>query len=370
MRIHVDQRRERVLALVQERGSLRVAELAGELGVSAVTLRRDVEYLTAKGKLRRLHGAVVWPGAPSLDRWTDSPPAPEGGEAEDLVVGMIVPTRNYIFADVIKGARQAVEASAGRLVLGMSGYAEAEDLRQAEHLLASGAQGLLVAPSWYEGVPAPGQADWLLDCGVPVVLLERSAPPGNPVAGMDRVRTDRAYGAAMAVGHFARLGHRKVAALLQPGPHADQIGEGFRTAVTSLGMAAVPGMPYVFEYGDYDDALDRLVTAVEEHGVTAALVHSDEDAIALVSRLRLRGISIPEDLALIAYDDEVSGLSDVPLTAVAPPKQAVGEYAAKLLVARLAELRDGGLAGPRQHLNLLPELRVRESCGSRSQESK
>lgn len=163
---------------------------------------------------------------------------------------------------------------------------------------------------------------------------------------MDRVRTDRAYGAAMAVGHFARLGHRRVAALLQPGPHANQVTEGFRAAVASLGMAAVPGMPYVFEYGAYDDVLDRLVTAVKDHGATAALVHSDEDAIILVPRLRLRGIRVPEDLALIAYDDEVSELSEVPLTAVAPPKRAVGEYAAKLLITRLAEVRSGSPAGP------------------------
>lgn len=64
MRLHVDQRHERVLALVRERGSLRVADLANELGVSAVTLRRDVETLAAQGRVQRLHGAVVWPGTP------------------------------------------------------------------------------------------------------------------------------------------------------------------------------------------------------------------------------------------------------------------------------------------------------------------
>ncbi|NEE60311.1 DeoR/GlpR transcriptional regulator, partial [Streptomyces sp. SID8455] len=54
MRLHVDQRHERVLQLVRERGSLRVAELAEELGMSAVTLRRDVETLAAQGLVERL----------------------------------------------------------------------------------------------------------------------------------------------------------------------------------------------------------------------------------------------------------------------------------------------------------------------------
>ncbi len=65
MRLHVDQRHEKVLELVRERGSLRVAELAEELGMSAVTLRRDVEALAAQGLVERLHGAVVWPSGQS-----------------------------------------------------------------------------------------------------------------------------------------------------------------------------------------------------------------------------------------------------------------------------------------------------------------
>ena len=72
---------------------------------------------------------------------------------------------------------------------------------------------------------------------------------------------------------------------------------------------------------------------------------------------------MPEDLALIAYEDEVAGLADVPLSAIAPPKRSVGELAAKLLLQRLAERRSGLSPAPRQHLELLPELRIRSSCG-------
>lgn len=95
-------------------------------------------------------------------------------------------------------------------------------------------------------------------------------------------------------------------------------------------------------------------------------MHSDEDAIVLVPRLQARGVRVPEDLALIAYDDQVATLADVPLTAVAPPKRSVGELATGILLRRIAE-RTGRLTpGPRQHLDLLPELRIRASCGARS----
>ncbi|MFJ6630035.1 substrate-binding domain-containing protein [Streptomyces sp. NPDC091376] len=358
MRLHVDQRHERVLALVRERGSLRVAQLAAELGVSAVTLRRDVETLAAQGKVRRMHGAVLPPdGAPTENRAS----APGSGGA---VIGMIVPTTNYIFADIIHGAREAVEARGGRLVLGMTGYVDGEDPVRAGHLLAGGAEGLLVAPSWFGGVPAAGQERWLMACEAPVVLVERSAPAGNPAAALDRVRTDRAHGAALAVSHLAALGHRSIAALLQDGPHTAGITAGYLASVQSLGLETVPGSPSVRTPGaEFDESVRYLVEAVERHGVTAALVHSDEDAIVLVPRLQARGIGVPEDLALIAYDDEVAALADVPLTAIAPPKRSVGELAAKLVLQRLAERGAGDVPAPRQHLELLPELRVRASCG-------
>src|SRR4051812_11836619 len=106
MRMHVDQRHELVLKLVRERGSLRVADLAAELGVSAVTLRRDVETLAAQGRVRRLHGSVVWPhDARPAERAAPTAATAAGGQGP--VIGMVVPTTDYYFAAVVAGAREA-----------------------------------------------------------------------------------------------------------------------------------------------------------------------------------------------------------------------------------------------------------------------
>lgn len=58
MREPVDLRRQRILAAVQARGTARVRDLADELQVSVVTVRRDVEELTREGRLSRGHGVV------------------------------------------------------------------------------------------------------------------------------------------------------------------------------------------------------------------------------------------------------------------------------------------------------------------------
>ncbi|OKJ48794.1 substrate-binding domain-containing protein [Streptomyces sp. CB02115] len=377
MRLHVDQRHERVLELVRERGSLRVAELAEELGMSAVTLRRDVEALAAQGLVERLHGAVVWPTGQSRPAPTAAPPA------EGLVVGMVVPTTEYYYADVVRGARQTVEAAGARLTIGLSRYLPDEDAAQARRLLSTGADGLLLTPSWERGCPEHGEGLWTAEQEVPVVLVERSAPLGHPAAGLDRVRSDHAHGAAEAVAHLAGLGHRAIALAVQDSPTAPRLRVGYRAAVEALGLtpvlaAPLDDAPSRSEARRFERTLEYLCEAVASGNVTAAIVHSDADAIVLIPRLQARGVRVPEDLAVIAYDDEVAGLADLPLTAVAPDKHAVGAAAARLLLDRLGVAEPGGAAGgavtgagetgrgsaARRHLDVLPTLRIRVSCGA------
>lgn len=73
------------------------------------------------------------------------------------------------------------------------------------------------------------------------------------------------------------------------------------------------------------------------------------------------GLTVPDDLALVAYDDEIADLADIPLTAVAPPKHLLGRTAAETLLRRLGE---PGLA--RHRILLRPSITVRQSCGVRT----
>ncbi|MFF3249674.1 LacI family DNA-binding transcriptional regulator [Actinacidiphila glaucinigra] len=359
MRLHVDQRHERVLELVRQRGTLRVSDLADELGVSTVTVRRDVETLAEQGRLRRVHGSVLGPAAGGVRE-----PARTGArDAEGLVVGMVVPTLDYSFGEIVQGAREALEARGGRLVLGLSGYVAEGDEEQAGRLVASGVDGLLLTPGW---TPAPGSGTRIAERAVPLVLVERLAPPGSQAAELDRVRTDSAQGAAMAVRHLAALGHGSVALVLQETAHAGQLRSGYAAAVEALGLAPAPGSPYTAppelpEAERVDVTVRHVRALVEEHGVHAVLMHGDELAVMVVSRLKALGLRVPEDLAVVVYDDQAAGLADPPLTAVAAPKREVGEAAVALLLERVAA---GGASSPRRHVDLLPSLRVRSSCGA------
>ena len=59
MSVLASQRRTAILALVEESGAARVSELVDQLGVSDMTVRRDIERLDAEGLLERVHGGAI-----------------------------------------------------------------------------------------------------------------------------------------------------------------------------------------------------------------------------------------------------------------------------------------------------------------------
>ncbi|WP_155375293.1 substrate-binding domain-containing protein [Catellatospora vulcania] len=356
MRYTVEERHERILELVRAAGTLRVTDLAEQLDISTVTLRRDVELLSTQGRLDRVRGSVSWPHGRTAAG--GGAPAPGAG----AVIGLVVPQATHYFADVIRGAQDAVSAAGGRLVLAVTNYQPQQDTLQAARLVEAGADGLLLVPSWLTGED-PGSAD-AFGPDVPTVLVERRGTPGTRAAELDRVCSDHASGAGLALRHLASLGHRQIALVSGISATQVQVRRGYDAALAALGLTA-PHEPLELYAGDVvperiEAAADALAAAVAERRISAALVVGDVDALMIVQSLRARGLRVPEDLALVAYDDDVAALSDLPLTAVAPPKHAVGEAAVRLLLQRLDA---DGKGVPRQHLELLPELRLRVSCG-------
>ncbi|WP_406507216.1 substrate-binding domain-containing protein [Streptomyces sp. NBC_00212] len=376
MRESAAERHDRLLELVRGRGSARVSELAAQLGVSPVTVRRDVEFLANEGRLDRVHGSVSWPGAgEGTPQATHAHASAQGPGSRELVIGMLAPNATYYFAEVIRGAHEAAAAAGVRLILRISDYRPQEDAGRAAGLLAAGAEGLLIAPGWKEPDDPVEHGAWIAGLPVPTVLLERRGVPGRELDDLDRVCSDHSHGVLIAVRHLLGLGHTTPLLVARAdSPTAIAVRAGYRYALDALGLK--PPLPVIgsvsaeADPAGFERAVQALRAAVLAGQATAALVHNDVDAIRIVQRLAELGVRVPENLALVAYDDEVAALADIPLTAVAPPKHEVGRYAAELLIERLRGAPAGGSGGteetPRRHVDLLPRLRVRASCGAPS----
>ena len=87
-----------------------------------------------------------------------------------------------------------------------------------------------------------------------------------------------------------------------------------------------------------------------------ALVHSDPEAMAVIDLALNRGVSVPGGLSIASYDDEIAQLFSPALTAVCPPRAAIGEAALDLLADRIADP-----ARPTRRVILSPCLNVRDS---------
>lgn len=358
------QRRESVLAELRARGTLRVADVARALGVSTVTVRRDVAQLADEGAIERVHGGIRLPrgaAAPPAAEDSDAPADP--AEAQLPPVGMVVPSLDYYWPQIIRGARDAAPAAGVRIVLRGSSYDDVEDLRrQTLWLLETiGIQGLLIAPPTGGEDAVAELIDWLTGLEIPVTFVERSATVGPFHEPVESVTTDHTLGAGLAVRHLAAEGHRRIGLLAScTSPHHPAVRRGWRETVQQMGLPT-DGVPDELtpEYRDpgWSARLDRFLDACLAGDTRALLVHSDREAISLVGRCQERGIRVPEDLAVVAYDDEVAGLADPALTAVRPAKPALGQTAVELLAKRM----HGGADRPVHRIRISPQLVIRDS---------
>jgi DNA-binding LacI/PurR family transcriptional regulator len=355
-------RRAQLLEALQRDGSVRVSDLTKALGVAAVTIRRDITQLAGEGLVRRVHGGATLVGDPAPGSSTgaagDAAPPPHAPQLRD--VGMLVPSLDYYWPDVVRGAEAAAREQHFRIRLRGSSYDSTDDRPQLERFVArTGVAGLLVAPRLES--PTIGQTlEWLTSTGLPVVLVERQASVGPHHALMESVTTDHALGAAMAVRHLVALGHEKVGLLTNaPSPTSPHVRrgwfEGALEADFSIQSTVDAEVPNPGDDG-WDAAVDAVLDACARTRTTALLVHADAEAIALMQRCEQHHLSVPGDLSIVAYDDTVAGLASPPMTAVRPPRAAVGHAAMDLLVARMA---DPGR--PPHRVLISPSLHVRDS---------
>ncbi len=382
------ERRARLIARVRETGSARVSDLSRVLGVTPVTVRRDLALLVADGTLEKVHGGARIPAraagmSTGAATGIGMPAVTPADDAGQLTIGMVVPSIDYYWPEVIRGARGAAHGAA-RLILRGASYDVDQVRRQVAALVGDdggpGVDGLLVAPP-VDGPEAAELGEWLAGLRQPVVLMERRLVAGPYREPLESVATDHALGSGMATRHIAERGHRRVGLVTsRTSPTSAAVRRGFLAVADELGLDVVLDLETVplSDAGWADEAASVLDRCAEAE-VTALLVHSDREAISLVEQAQERGVRVPADLAVVAYDDEVAGLADPPLTAVRPPKAAIGADALELLMRRLAALADTaasrdsdgsdaatGADRPVHRIELSPRLIVRASSAPRA----
>lgn len=353
-------RRERILDELRRSGSVRVADIARELQVSELTIRRDIGELADRGLVTRVHGGAT------LRSRLDTTVAPRAdATVPRFRVGMVVPSLSYYWPQVVIGARAAASELGVQLVLRGASYESSDQRRQITSLVEAGSvHGLIVAP---ESVGPNGHAQltWLESLPIPVVLVERRAPASLALTKLEWVSTDHVFGGSLAAGHLVGLGHTRLGILTSPqSPTSWQLRRGWARAVKELGVVSSIDVNASIDRLDGPERrafVGDLLEQVKCTGTTAMLVHSDPEALLLQQNALDRGWRIPGDLDIITYDDEVAENGQPPITALRPPKRHVGRRSVEVMLARLAE----GAKRPVERVQIVPTLHVRESTARR-----
>jgi len=348
-------RRAHVLAALERDGVVRVSQLMDELTVTPVTLRRDLAQLEREGLLVRVHGGATLPTARRSTPEAAHEPASVAGS-----LAVLVPSLNYYWPGVVRGAEAAARREGLALVLRGASYELQDERPVLERLVAADdVLGLIVAPNT-DTPHAQDVVQWLAECGTPSVLVERDAmvqPEGAPV---ESVTTDHALGAVLAARHLAALGHRRVGLVIsRNSPTSRKIVNGWQAACAELGLTQADHFEQVLpprSSPDFSAVVGAALDTAVATDVTALVVHSDPEAMAFVDLALERGIRVPDDLSVVAYDDEVAELFTPALTAVSPPRVDVGRAAVELLARRIEDP-----ARPVHRVVLSPRLNVRGS---------
>lgn len=214
-------------------------------------------------------------------------------------------------------------------------------------------QGILIYPVWSKHAVETFEQLW--KDHYPLVLMSSNGTKNN----FDMVYADQEIGGYLATEHLIKLGHKKIAIISN-----DRLkSRGFRAALSDYGCPLnedliTPMSAQSYQWGY--DAAERLFTNYRGQ-FTAVFATTDRSAIGFMKYCREHHIRIPEDVALVGYDNnEVTPFMDPPLTTIPYDIVEEAEQAVNLLMNRI----DSGFSGkfPIQ-IQIKPELIVRQSCG-------
>jgi LacI family transcriptional regulator len=331
-------------------GRPRIGQVAALAGVSATTVshalngRRPVSEATRRRVLDAIEELGYRPNVVA-----------RGLRAgRSLTIGLVIPDITNPFYPVLARGLQDV--------LGPAGYDEIVTNTNGERDLERHALDKMISRQ-VDGIAFAvfhTHADDLrpvIDAGIPVVRLGgRQALPG-----VDLVHSDDEGSAAEAARYLLRGGFRRIAFVCGPaaeGPAAERVA-GYRAALAEAGVAVDPELVVYTEFsraGGAEGVGRLLELPVPPDAVMCA---NDMMAIGAVDAARERGLRVPDDLAVMGFDDiEAASLVTPALTTMANPAREIGRACARLLLERIS----GTVAGPSTEVIIPARLVRRQSA--------
>jgi LacI family transcriptional regulator len=271
-----------------------------------------------------------------------------------VIAYVMLDGRNPFFTDVAAGMEEAAAGDDLALFLCNSANLAEREKAYLSRLEEQRVQGILITPI----DPHSPALDELAQRGTPVVIVDRT---GNTATHCS-VAVDDVYGGEIAVRHLIEQGHERIA-FVGDHPTLGQVRDRREGALRALRDAGL-GPDHLVQLStsqltvaDGNNAGQRLAGLPASIRPTAAFCANDLLALGLLQSCAGLGIRVPDDLAIVGYDDiEFAAAAMVPLTSVRQPRTRLGRTAAELLMQETTDPHH-----EHQQVTFTPELVVRAS---------
>jgi len=318
-------------------GSGRQVSMKDVAALAEVSVGTVSNVLNSPGRVSEATTRRVLAAIDSLG-WVPNEGARQLRTGYSRAVGMIVlDIGNPYFADVARGAEDVLYGHAYSVYIGNSDQQPEREERLVRQFEQHRVRGVLLAPI----ANVTDSAHRLRRRGIPVVMIDRARDLDSCAVGVDD-----SEGGRLAATHLIERGHRRLAFVGGPATLAQvrdrragaelalrtlTDGGTLRTIVTPA-LATQPGLI----------AAQEIVALPEDVRPTGVFAANDLLAIGLLQGFVAAGLRVPEDIALIGYDDiEFAAFSAVPLSSVRQPRQEMGARAATLLIEEIEALDEG-----------------------------
>ncbi|MCJ8504012.1 LacI family transcriptional regulator [Kocuria flava] len=253
-------------------------------------------------------------------------------------VGVLVPRlSDTVMAVFFEEVARACAAQAGFAIVATTEDRPEAEKAAAETLLRQRVDGLILTTARLDD---PFAAE-LRAQGVPHVLALRTDHVSPSATGDDEL------GGYLATRHLLDLGHREIALVAGPSYASTAVArqEGYRRAMAEAGLTEVDRLIHGSTFGmDSGEVVAREVLAGPGRP-TAIFAVNDNTAIGVLAAAQAAGLSVPEDLSVVGYNDiPVSARLPVPLTTVRVPFDRIAAHAVELLTQQLG----GGTGSPQR----------------------
>ena len=335
---------------------MNLEDIAQKAGVSRSTVSRVINnerYVSADARQRVLQ--VI-----QQEHFQPNPAARTLVTRRSNIIGTAIPqTTNVIFGDnsyypmLLQGIAEAVNKRDHALLLWLAESTEKRETFSARVARARHADGIIIS-SVTENDPL---FDILIQRNRRFVMVET---PPRLADQVSYVTVDNEAAARTAVNYLIATGRRRIATITGQIDIRDAIDrlEGYKGALRDAGL---PVDPALIRYGRFQyEAGYREMNALLPHQPDAVFAAGDTIAMGIITAVREAGLRVPEDVAVIGFDDlDVAVRNDI--STIRHSVQLVGSTAANLLI----DLIEGQLEHP-QHIILPTELILRGSTRTSS----